>query len=212
MTTSPSASSKQTCAAVLLVTAIGMAALHHATLGFRIVSTEDGRRLQISERPITLPRTALAMPRRTDLHANLRHDGRVAIVTFMYTRCVAVCSVLGSQFQQMQSELVARGLQHKIRLLSISFDARDTPAELQGYAKGQHAQPAVWQFAGIPDAQQRKQLLTAFGIVVLPAPLGDYQHNAAFHIVDRSGRLARIVDLDEQDNALQYALALTDAP
>ncbi|WP_332877649.1 SCO family protein [Massilia sp. S19_KUP03_FR1] len=210
MTTSPSSNSTWTLAALLLVSALGIAALYEATLGFRIVSTESGRRLQISAHPLLLPPTALATPRVMALQENLRHDGRVAIVTFIYTRCNAICSVLGSQYQQMQSEIIARGMQHQIRLLSISFDERDTPAVLQDYAKRQHAQPAVWQFASVPDAQQRSRLLAAFGIVVLPAPLGEFQHNAAFHIVDRAGRLVRIIDLDDQDGALRYAVVTRD--
>lgn len=196
---------------MLLVSAVGIAAIYEATLGFRIVATEDGRRLQISERPLLLPPTALAMPVLTTLHENLRQDGRVAIVTFIYTRCNAVCSALGSQYQQMQSAIIARGLENKIRLLSLSFDERDTPQVLAEYSERQHAQPGVWQFASIPDTQQRLALLSSFGIVVLPAPFGEFQHNAAFHVVDRDGRLNRIFDLGDEDAALRYALETTDS-
>jgi protein SCO1 len=198
---------RATAAAVALVAALGMTALWHVTLGMRVVATEDGRRLQISEHPLALPDAALSPPAGA-LLANLHGDGRVAIVTFFYSRCTTVCSILGSQYQQMQTALMQRGASGKVRLLSLSFDQRDDTAALVHYAGLQHADNSVWQLAGVPDARQRSALLDAFGIVVLPAPLGEFQHNAAFHVVDRDGRLRRIYDLDQQEAALAYALAL----
>jgi protein SCO1/2 len=70
-----------------------------------------------------------------------------------------------------------------------------------------HADPALWQFAGVPDVAQRQALLATFGITVIPAPLGEFQHNAAFHVVTADGRLARVVDYDAPQQALQCALA-----
>lgn len=211
MTTSQSSSSGATLAAIVLVTALGTAALYRVTLGWRVVATEDGRRLQIREHPVLLPRARLTMPIDSDLRDNLRSDGRVAIVTFFYSQCNAVCSVLGSQYQQLQAALLARRLEHRVRLISVSFDPRDTPAVLAGYAQRHKAETRVWQLASVPDGRERRALLAAFGIVVLPAPLGEFQHNAAFHIVDSAGRLVRIVDLEEQDAALETAIALAAA-
>jgi protein SCO1/2 len=119
-----------------------------------------------------------------------------------------MCSVLGDEFQQMQATLKQRGLQDKVRLLSISFDPRDTPQALADYAQRQQAQPQSWQFLGIADARQRQAVLDAFGIVVLPAPLGEFQHNAAFHLIDRQGRLARVIDYADPALALDGALAM----
>lgn len=203
---------RATLLAVALVCALGAAALHYATLGFRVVSTEDGRRLSISEQPRALPAAALHLPQPAMLHEALREDGRVAIVVFIYARCNAVCSILGSEFQQLQQAIQARGLQRRVRLLSISFDPRDTAAELQAYARRQNAQPALWRFASVDSAAERRALLDAFGIVVLPAPLGEFQHNAAFHIVDAGGRLVRIVDDNQPAQALEHALALASPP
>ena len=114
---------------------------------------------------------------------------------------------MGSEFQQLQRELQASGRAHEVRLLSISFDPHDQPAQLAAYARQMRAQPEIWQFAAVPDARQRQALLAAFGIVVVPAPAGEFEHNAAFHIVDANGLLAQIVDYDAPHAALQYALA-----
>ena len=193
-----------TAGTLLLVAALGLTALYQATLGFRVVATEEARRLMIREQPLLLPAGPVL--------AGLRADGRVAIVTFFYSRCNTVCSSLGSTYQQLQSAIVARGAARQVRLLSLSFDGRDDSATLSAYAAHQHADGAVWQLAALPEPRQRRDLLDAFGIVVLPAPLGEFQHNAAFHVVDRTGHLRRIFDLEEADAALAYALTLAAAP
>jgi protein SCO1/2 len=201
-----------TLAALLLLVAFGTAAIYVGTAGFRVISTEAGRRLDIAEHPRALPAAqvyaAAGQPQPGMLVHALAGDPRIAIVTFIYTRCNALCSVLGDEFQQMQATLKQRGLQDKVRLLSISFDPRDTPQALADYAQRQQAQPQSWQFLGIADTRQRQAVLDTFGIVVLPAPLGEFQHNAAFHLIDRQGRLARIIDYADPAQALDTALAM----
>lgn len=207
---------KRTALALLAVAALGTAALYSATFGFRVVSTEAGRRLDIAEHPRSLPAArvyaAEGQPQPATLAQALGGDPRIAIVAFVYTTCNAVCSVLGSEYQQMQDVLRERGMQDKVRLLSISFDPRDTPQALAAYAQRQKAQPQTWQFLAMSDSRQRQAVLDAFGIVVLPAPLGEFQHNAAYHLIDRQGRLARIVDFSDARGALDTALAMAAAP
>lgn len=199
---------RATLLALLLVCALGLAALWHATRGFQLVSTEDGRRLDIAEHARALPPAQVHLPQATTLQRALAGDGRIAIVAFIYTSCNAICSVLGSEFQQMQETVRRRGAGARVRLLSISFDPRDTPGALAAYAQRQHADPALWQFVSIDRADQRQALLDTFGIVVVPAPLGEFQHNAAFHIVTPGGRLVRIDDYEQPAQALEHALAL----
>lgn len=208
---SSSALPVRTLALAALVCALGTAALYQATMGFRVVSTEDGRRLAIAEQPLPLPPARLRMPEPSRLDADLAADGRVAIVAFIYTSCNSVCSVLGSEFKQMQDAIAARGLQRQVRLLSISFDPRDTPELLHAYGKRQGARPDIWRFAAIDDARERRRLLDAFGIVVLPAPLGEFQHNAAYHLVGADGRLMHIEDFERPAQALEQAVALAAA-
>ncbi|GGC57481.1 SCO family protein [Undibacterium terreum] len=203
--------SAPTLAALLLIFVLGTAAIYHATDSFRVVSTEDGRRLAIAEHPRQIPEAAVsyANGQQLQLSQALHSDSRVAIVTFIYTRCNTICSILGTELQQMQGHLQQRGLQQQLRLLSISFDDSDGPAELSAYAKRMQANPKEWQFMRVNNAVQRQALLDSFGIVVVPAPLGEFQHNAAFHVVTPDGKLARIFDYDEPDAALEYAAALS---
>src|SRR5471032_232289 len=154
---------------------------------------------------------ALLRPPATTLASMLGTDGRVTIVAFIYTSCNSVCTVLGSEFQQMQQAIRDRHLQDKVRLMSISFDPRDTDQRLASYVVRQRADPAIWNIVGIDAEAQRHAVLNTFGIVVLPAPLGEFVHNAAFHIVDSDGRLAKIDDFDLPSKALADAVAMYEA-
>ncbi len=204
----------KTWAALLLVLAAGISALWHGTDGFQAVTTEAARRQAVARAPKALPAATLqfASGQELPLAQALRQDGRIAIVNFIYTRCNAICSAMGSELQQMQRRLVETGLAGRVRLLSISFDPADDAAQLAAYAERMRAQPQIWQFAGVADSGQRQALLHAFGIVVVPAPLGEFEHNAAFHIVGADGRLARIVDYDAPEAALDWAEAAAATP
>lgn len=203
----------RTLVLVASMAALAGVALWQATMGFRVVSTEEGRRLAIAEAPLALPQVEVALPGAATmaprtLPALLAADKRPAILTFFYARCNAVCSVQGTELQQMQREIQARGLQRKLRLLTISFDPRDSLDDLAHYASRMRADAAVWQFAAVPDTGQRQSLLEKVGIVVLPAEMEEFQHNAAFHIVTPDGRLAQVVDYEQPEAALAAALEL----
>ena len=95
------------------------------------------------------------------------------------------------------------------RLDRISFDAlNDGPPALADHARRQRMQPGLWQLVALRDEADRRRLLDAFGILVLPAPRGEFEHNAALHLVDAQARLMRIVGLGEPETALTGALSL----
>jgi protein SCO1/2 len=92
-----------------------------------------------------------------------------------------------------------------VKLLSISFDARDGVDDLRRYASRMNADPRVWRFVRAADAQEMRRLLAEFQVVVVPDGRGDFEHNAALLVVDRHGRLVRVFDPAEQQLALDYA-------
>lgn len=200
----------RTLLAVLCVALAGGTALALTTDGLRAFTSEDARRLEVSEAPVQLP--VLAVLGTDGRSVSLSDPERVTLLDFVYTRCEMVCRALGSEFQQLQTEIRARGLQDRVRLLSVSFDPEhDTPAGLAAYARHQRADSAVWQFAVLANAADLPKLLGQFGIVVIPDGLGGFEHNAAIHVVDRRGRLVRIVDLANPAAALTEALARVGA-
>lgn len=200
----------KTFSASLLALLAGLAVMLGATNGGHSFTTEALRRNEVARKPQPLPDFPLvdATGRQTSLHRLLAADGRVWIVDFVYTRCQTVCSALGSMYRHLQEQIESRGLQDRVGLLSISFDPQhDDAATLRDYAARLRMDPAVWRVVTLASASDRRGLLDAFGIMVVPAPLGEFEHNAAFHIVDGRGRLLRIVDLAEPIEALNLALA-----
>jgi protein SCO1 len=206
---SPRSSSRATLLAVLAISLAGSGALYYGSSGFRAISTEAARRIEIAERPQRLPPATLAgADGSTRLLADdLLLDGRITLVTFIYARCQSICRVVGSELQQMQEQIRARGAADKVRLVTISFDPRDDARALTRYGRMMKSDPDVWRLYGIPIEAERRRLLDAFGVIVVPAPLGEFEHNAAFHVLDRDGRLVRILDYTAPALALDDALA-----
>ena len=201
-----------TCLAVLLV---GLLAIFQATAGGSAYTTETLRRSAVAQAPVRVPNFEVvdARGQQQALRDLLTQDGRVWIVDFVYTRCMTLCLALGTVFQQLQTQVLAQGLQHRVGLLSISFDpANDQPQALAAYAQRMRMQPDIWQLVSLAKPEDRRRLLDSFGIMVVPAPLGEFEHNAALHIVTADGRLVRILGLDEGTQALVLAQAFAPAP
>ena len=200
--------------ALALALAAGLGSLYGLTGGFTVLTAEAARRQDVARHPRAIPPAEVLAEdgRVLDLDRDLRRDGRVAIVNFFYTRCLSLCLAQGSLTERLQQAIEARGLQDRIRLISISFDARDRAPDLARYAVRMGATPGVWQFLSFTRPAQRDAALDLFGITVVPAPLGEFEHNAAFHVVTPDGRLARIFDLDDPGLALSAAESLSAPP
>ena len=116
--------------------------------------------------------------------------------------------VLNPSEGRLQQQIVDRGLEQRVGLLSISFDPEnDDAAALRDYAGRMRADPATWRVVTLASPQDRRQLLDAFGNMVIARPLGEFEHNASLQIVDAHGILIRIVDFDDIDRPLDVAVA-----
>lgn len=180
--------------ALVVVLASGIAALLTATDGLRVFTAEGARRLAVAEAPRPLPDVLLEDAQGEQFRLSAL-QGRLLAVDFIYTRCATFCVVLGGTMQRLQAVLDPSRLGRDIVLLSISFDPRDTPERLAQYA-GRFGAGEAWHLVRPVDPAQLPAVLQAFGITVIPDGFGGFEHNAAIHIVDRDGRLARIVDFD----------------
>lgn len=195
----------RTLLALLGVALAGVFALLMTTDGLRVFTTEEARQYEIAAAPIRLP--VLRTLGSNGGPVPLIDPKRVTLLNFVYTRCTTICRTLGSEFQQLQSEILNRGLQNRVRLLSVSFDPEhDTAMQLEAYARQLRADQSLWQFATLADTTELPKLLSTFGIVVIPDGLGGFEHNAAIHVVDRQGWLLRIVDIANPKEALAIAL------
>jgi protein SCO1/2 len=58
----------------------------------------------------------------------------------------------------------------------------------------------------VRDTTAIAPLLRSFGIVVIADGKGDFQHNAAIHIVNAEGRLSRVLDAGAKPDEVVSAM------
>jgi protein SCO1/2 len=198
----------RTTAATLAICAICGSFLARGTDGFRALTSEQARRNAIARAPRSLPDVALEDQdgRPFTLAA---YRGRPVAVNFVYTRCRSICALSSAGFERIDQAERARASTRtrRLELVSITFDSSDTPARLRDYATRHSADGVAWRFARVRDFRELESLLGAFGIIVIPAPGGDFQHNAAVHLVNAQGRLARVLDPDAGPDEVARTLA-----
>jgi protein SCO1/2 len=143
--------------------------------------------------------------------------GRVVALTFIYTRCPLpnYCPLMDRQFAAVMKRVQADDrLSSQVALLSISFDPEyDTAAVLAAHARAVGADGAVWRFA-TADRRTLDLFGARFGMVVMREADGSITHNMRTAIVDRQGRLVKVLDgsdwtVDQMMADLEKAAALT---
>jgi protein SCO1/2 len=183
----------RTAAASMLIVAAGGASLWRGTDGFRALTSEQARRNAVARNPRPIPVVALEDQDGRAFTLDV-YRGRPVAVDFVYTQCASVCTLLSAGFQRLDRAQRSRENGNRLQLVSVSFDPRDTPDRLREYASHYRADGDSWRFARVRGAQDLASLLAAFGVVVIPDGRGDFQHNAAVHVLDANGRLARVLD------------------
>jgi protein SCO1/2 len=191
------------------VIALGLFVWWQATLGFRALTWESYRRLQLEDRPQAVPNLVLEdqRGRRFDL-ASLK--GKLVVVNFFYTRCTTLCSATGLIYANLQRALVQYAYQDKVRLLSVSLEPqRDTPPQLMQYMQRFTTQvDGPWLSVHALSQQDNENLLHKLGVVSIPDGQGGIRHNAASHVIDTQGRLVRIMDETNIDQIMESIEAL----
>lgn len=193
--------------AILLTLAAG--SVGWATSGFRAFTSEEVRRLAVAETPVVLPEATVVLTsgESKPLHELLRDDGRITLVTFIYTRCTGLCAVMGNELLRIQRQIVERGLEGQVSLLTLSFDPNhDSTDILAEYANNIGADSKVWRLASVPNADELQRLLEAFGIVAVPDGNDGFEHNAAFHVTRPDSTLVAIVEAEKPKTALGKAV------
>lgn len=130
------------------------------------------------------------------------------LVDFFYTRCPSICQALGSELFQAQEQLKARPVSG-LRLLSVSIDPEhDSPAELDAYGRLHKADAAIWHLARLNSVVATRAALDAIGVIAVPDGLGGYAHNGSLHLMDGQGRVLRIFENAQWQEALATAQSL----
>lgn len=197
-----------------LILVLSMMFFFKITHGGQAFTSESLRRAEIEDSPKLLPNFLLIDSNGnqislSELLGKSQVPNGITIVDFIYTRCQTVCLALGNNYQQLQKKIQEEGLENQVKLLSISFDPEfDTPQLLEAYAHKMAADSKIWTITGLKNKQDRMKLLDAFGIIVIKAPLDEFEHNAAFHLVDSNNRLLEIIDIDQIDEVLHRALRI----
>lgn len=193
----------------LVLGATGVTLPLAASRAFTAFTTDTARAQDVARTPRTVP-PAMLRDASGAWRALIPPDtARVRIVGFMATRCVTLCAQQHGVFQQLQREILARGLRGQVELVSVSFDpAWDTPRALGYFAIAQRPDARVWRVLAPPDTVVSNRLLETFGVRVITEGT-ELVHNAALHVVNASGQLVAIFPIDAIEDALSTAEALT---
>jgi protein SCO1 len=118
--------------------------------------------------------------------ADLR--GKVAAVTFIFTRCTATCPVLTPMMSLVQERL-GQDFGSKFTFASITVDPEhDTPEMLKLYAQAYGADVPGWSFLTGPPPVIA-DLTRRYGVFAVKGADGDIEHSFLTSIVDQRGIL-----------------------
>ncbi len=118
--------------------------------------------------------------------------GNALVVSFVYTRCPDAnqCPAVSAKFARMQAAIGAA----PIRLLEITLDpGHDTPAVLRAYGRGFGQDPKRWTLA-TGSAAVVDELAARLGVVKQRIGPASFAHSEGAVVLDRTGRIAEIVD------------------
>ena len=189
------------CAVILL----GGGVVWAATDGFRALTEEGARRLNVAENQPAMPLLMLEDMNGDEIRlgGDTATADKITLVEFIYTTCPTICQIAGGEYAGLRDRLAQAGLGDRVRLLSVSFDPlRDRPQEMRGYAGIHGADGAIWMIARIRP-RYLDLMKRSFGLRVIPDEMGGYQHNAAIHLLDKSGRLSNIFNIEAVDVVFQ---------
>jgi protein SCO1 len=140
--------------------------------------------------PQTLPRFALTNQSGEVVRAE-HLNGRIVVVSFMFTSCYEACPLVIHQLARVQTELAAAGgLGSTVRFISITLDpVTDTPEALRGYAAKLGADSHTWDFL-TGDLDEVRRVSHAMGVSVMRES-GRIGHDTPVLLVDAHGRIVR---------------------
>lgn len=164
--------------ALMLALACGTSLAHQGGKGER-----GFERIEVNE-----PAPAFTLTNQDGKRVALKElRGRPVVLTFLYTTCTNVCPVLLQVMISAEQQL-GEAERNGVRFAGITVDPkRDTPERLRTYMKERGLEPARWQLL-TGSLAEATRVAADYGVVVRPAPRGDFVHNSVFVVIDAQGR------------------------
>jgi len=164
---------------------LGVSTLSWATNIFTVWTAEDARRITVLSDSSNLPNNLL-LNHKEEKRTIIDDQKEFVVLDFIYTRCPTVCNTLGVKFQQLQNQVINRGLDKHVEILSISFDPNhDSPTALARYLALHKADDTVWSALVPVSNSALEELKQRFGVVVINDEFGGFTHNAAIYVIER---------------------------
>jgi len=115
--------------------------------------------------------------------------GAFTLVDFIFTRCAVpdYCPLMTSNFSEIRSALAADADAGRLRMLSVSFDPKDTPDVLRQYAE---AKKADWIFA-TGGLEEIDNITKAFAVRIEEEG-GTYNHGLCTALIGPDGKILQI--------------------
>jgi protein SCO1/2 len=134
-------------------------------------------------------------------------DGCAWVADFIFTSCPEICPRMTEEMARLQTFVHDRGLDRRVRLVSISIDPRhDTPTRLGEYAARFRVDSAIWKLLGSGSPEVVEAVARDFNIGVsrpdaspnaMPTAIQDgfaLVHGTRFVLVDQHGTLRGYYD------------------
>lgn len=201
---------RHTTISYIVVILFGLVLFYVATDGFKAFTAETARLNELKEEKPLFPQVTLEDSKgRT--YSLFEFENKYVLITFLYTSCGTVCP----QLEKNMAELYERLPQYvgkDILFLSISFDpTRDDPDRLETYRKAFGSDGDTWRMARIVNRNELDLLLKRFGVIVIPDGYGNFTHNSAFYLLDKTGRLSEVMDYTKIEEAADQITTLIES-
>ncbi len=138
-------------------------------------------------------------------------EGKPTIISPIYTNCPSFCSMITAKLIQLLGEGLGKGLGKDFKIITFSFDHRDSKDDLKKFQMRWNIDGRSWVVVGTNLQEDIASFLESFDYKIEEdKETGEIYHPNVVIVVDGSGRVVRflhIFRISERD----LALAISEA-
>jgi protein SCO1/2 len=112
------------------------------------------------------------------------------ILVFVFTRCAGICSPLLSSLYETTA--IVGGSGEAYQIVVLSFDSRDTPAQMELFARQIGVPPRSGWYFGTTEPRHLSQLMRTTGFWYAPIQNSDQYDHPGMIVAIRDGRIVRV--------------------